>query len=100
MGDIMQSKTVGIRDAKIHLSKLIKMVRKGTEIMLTDRGQPVGKIVPIDNGELSLSVRIKRLEDQGLLEICSGKGQGKIPYAMPVQENIAQIFLKEDRGHE
>ena len=99
-GGIMQTKTVGIRDAKMHLSKLIKMVRKGSEIMLTDRGQPVGKIVPIGNGELSLSVRIKRLEDQGLLEICSGKSQGKIPYAIPVQEDIAQIFLKEDRGHD
>jgi len=100
MGDIMQSRTVGIRDAKIQLSKLVKMVRKGSEMMLTDRGQPVGKIAPIDNGELSLSVRIKRFEDQGLLEICSGKSRGKIPYAIPVQENIAQIFLKEDRGHD
>ena len=99
MEGIMQSRTVGIRNAKIHLSKLIKMVRKGSEITLTDRGQPVGKIVPIDNGELSLSVRIKRLEDQGLLEICSVKDQGKIPEAIPVQKNIAQIFLKEDRAH-
>ena len=94
----MQSRTVGIRDAKIHLSRLIRMVRKGSEIILTDRGQPVGKIVPIHDAELPLSVRITRLEDQGLLEICSGKNQGKIPYAIPVQENIAQIFLKEDRG--
>ena len=96
----MQSRTVGLRDAKIHLSRLIRMVSKRSEIMLTDRGQPVGKIVPIDNDELSLSVRIKRLEDQGLLEICSEKRQRKIPHAIPVQENIAQIFLKEDRGHE
>ena len=96
----MQSKTVGIRDAKIHLSKFIKMVRKGNEVILTDRGQPVGKIVPIHNGELSLSARIKRLEDQGLLEICSGKDPKKIPYAIPVKEDIAQIFLKEDRGNE
>ncbi len=34
----MQSRTVGIRDAKIHLSRLIRMVRKGSEIMLADRG--------------------------------------------------------------
>ena len=95
----MQTRTVGIRDAKIHLSKLIKMVRKGSEIVLTDRGQPVGKIVPVDHGELSLSARIKRLEDQGLLELCPEKGQRKVPCAIPVQENIAQIFLKEDRGN-
>ena len=34
----MQPITVGVRDAKINLSKLLKMVRNGSEIILTDRG--------------------------------------------------------------
>jgi prevent-host-death family protein len=43
----MQSASVGIRDAKIHLSKYLKLVQQGTEVIITDRGRPVGKIIPI-----------------------------------------------------
>ena len=34
MENVMQSRIVGIRDAKIHLSRLIRMVRKGSYILL------------------------------------------------------------------
>lgn len=96
----MQTKTAGIRDAKMHLSKYLKMIRGGGEIVLTDRGRPVGKIVPIENKDVSLSLRIKTLEDQGLLEIRSQKGRGKVAPPIPVPDDIAQRFLKEDRGNE
>ena len=49
----------------MHLSKYIKMVQKGTEVIITDRGRPVGKIVPIQDEDLTLEERIKVLEDQG-----------------------------------
>ena len=96
----MQTKTAGIRDAKMHLSKYLKMVRGGGEVVLTDRGRPVGKIVPIENKDVSLSFRIKSLEDQGLLEIHSQKGRKKVASPIPISGDIAQSFLKEDRGHE
>ena len=93
----MQSTSVGIRDAKIHLSKFLKMVQKGGEVILTDRGRPVGKIVPIQKEDLPLSARIKRLEDQGLLEAPRKKGRKKVPAPIPVPDDIAQRFLREDR---
>ena len=49
----MQSASVGIRDAKMHLSKYLKMVQQGTEVIITDRGRPVGKIIPIHTKDLS-----------------------------------------------
>ncbi len=93
----MQSTSVGIRDAKIHLSKFLKIVQKGGEVILTDRGRPVGKIVPIQKEDLPLPARIKRLEDQGLLEACPEKGRKKVPAPIPVPDDIAQRFLREDR---
>ena len=95
----MQSTSVGIRDAKIHLSKFLKMVQKGGEVILTDRGRPVGKIVPIQKEDLSLSARIKHLEDQGLLEARPEKGRKKVPAPIPVPDDIAQRFLREDREY-
>ncbi|HIC90798.1 MAG TPA: type II toxin-antitoxin system prevent-host-death family antitoxin [Syntrophaceae bacterium] len=93
----MQPITVGVRDAKINLSKLLKMVQQGSEIILTDRGRPVGKIVPIKTESLPLLVRIKHLEDQGVIEPPSGKGQKKIPPPIPLLKSMAQRFLQEDR---
>ena len=63
----MQSASVGIRDAKMHLSKYLKMVQQGNEVIITDRGRPVGKIIPIQTKALPLKERIKRMEDLGLI---------------------------------
>ena len=96
---MIQSTRVGIREAKINLSRYLKMVLKGTEIIITDRGKPVGKIVPIEPSELPLTDRINRLEEQGVMERQPEKSPGKIPPAIPLAGNIAQKFLQEDRDH-
>ena len=88
---------VGIREAKVHLSRYLRMVRNGAEIVITDRGKPVGKIVPIEQTELPLSDRVKRLEDQGLIVRQPGKSSGKIPVPIPLADNVAQKILQEDR---
>ena len=36
----------GIREARQNLSALIEHVKKGREIVITDRGQPVARLVP------------------------------------------------------
>ena len=96
----MQTITAGIRDAKMHLSKYLKIVKAGGEVVLTDRGRPVGRIVPIKDKDISLSFRIKTLEDQGLLEISPQKRRGKVAPVIPIPDDIVQRFLKEDRGNE
>ena len=96
----MKTTTVGIRDAKIHLSKYVKMVQKGNEIILTDHGRPVGKIVPMATRDLPIEERVKQLEDNGLLEQDSGRLNYKIPRPIPVPEGIAQVFLQQDRDHD
>jgi len=39
-------KRAGIREARQHLSVLLEEVRKGREVLITDRGRPVARIVP------------------------------------------------------
>ena len=57
----MRMINVGVREAKINLSKLLKRVMQGQEVIITDRGKPVGKIVPVPQDHLSLAERIKRM---------------------------------------
>jgi prevent-host-death family protein len=75
------------------------MVQNGTEVIITDRGRPVGRIVPIKAVDLPLEDRIKRMEDQGLIEKHSRKIRRSIPPPIPLAEGIAQNFLQEDRDN-
>ena len=39
-------KKAGIREARQNLSVLLEEVKKGREILITDRGKPVARLVP------------------------------------------------------
>jgi prevent-host-death family protein len=95
----MRPMSVGVREAKINLSKLLKWVQKGKEIVLTDRGRPVGKIVPMGTESLSLQERIQVLEEAGVIERRSDKKRREMPRAIPVPEGLAQRYLQEDRDN-
>jgi prevent-host-death family protein len=41
---------VNILDAKNRLSELIRSVRKGNEVVIANRGEPVARLVPVDTG--------------------------------------------------
>ncbi len=39
-------RSAGIREARLNLSGLLEDVRKGREVIITDRGRPVARLVP------------------------------------------------------
>jgi prevent-host-death family protein len=91
----MQPISVGIRQAKINLSKLIKGVREGREIIITDRGKPVAKIIPVLTASLPLAERISEMERQGWIEPRKKKSRELYPPIL-LPEELAQEFLKEE----
>ncbi len=95
----MQPATIGIREAKTHLSKYLKIIQTGQEIIITDRGRPVGKIVPVQAKDLPSNYQIKQMEERGLIKPSTAGTTKKIPSLISVSNNIAQNFLKEDRNH-
>ena len=66
------------------------------EIIITDRGKPVGKIVPMDNRGLSLAERVNGLEMRGVIEEKKSPAKPLSP-PIPVKNEIAQKFLQEGR---
>ena len=44
----MSCMEVGIRELRADLSRFVKRVREGEEIVVTDRGEPVARIVSTD----------------------------------------------------
>lgn len=41
-------RTAGIREARQHFSTLLDIVRKGREVVITERGRPVARLVPVE----------------------------------------------------
>jgi prevent-host-death family protein len=62
-------KSAGIREARQNLSVLLEEVRRGREVVITDRGRPVARLVPphersarpfSSHRRLRASVRLRR----------------------------------------
>lgn len=41
------TESVGVHEAKTHLSHLLTEVAEGTEVIISNRGEPVARLVPI-----------------------------------------------------
>lgn len=57
---------IGLREANQQFSRLMKAVRGGKEVLLTERGRPLAVVKPIRSGDETESV-VQRLEAAGLL---------------------------------
>jgi prevent-host-death family protein len=65
-------KTTAVAKLKAHLSKYLRLVRAGEEILVTDRDVPVARIVPV--GDLGSDLEsLRDLERQGVLKLGSGR---------------------------
>jgi len=64
-------KTAAISKLKANLSEYLSKVRNGDEIIITDRGKPIAKVVPIKRDDTQIPLNIIELERAGLIRIGS-----------------------------
>ncbi|MHB1947087.1 MAG: type II toxin-antitoxin system Phd/YefM family antitoxin [Gammaproteobacteria bacterium] len=67
----MHQQQVSLREANQHLSQYIDIVQQGTEIIITRRGVPVAKILPIPI-KRQLSAAQKKIKNQLLTSLRKG----------------------------
>lgn len=67
--------TTGVAELKASLSEYLAMVKAGQEVLVTDRGQPVARIVPVARTEAGIPVHLLALERAGLVRF----GKGSLP---------------------
>jgi prevent-host-death family protein len=63
---------VGLREANQHFSSLMQRVRNGEEVILTERGKPFARIVPIRHGRQEDA--ILQMVKEGLLRPAEAPG--------------------------
>lgn len=61
---------IGLRDANQQFSRLMKAVRRGREVLLTDRGKPLAVVKPIPSDDETEAI-VQRLEAVGVLRPAS-----------------------------
>lgn len=83
---------VGIRELRAHLSRYIEQVHDGEDIIVTDRGVPIARIVPM-NGER----KIDRLIAAGLVEPAPRKVPRPLPKPIKIEGGISDL-IDEQRG--
>lgn len=65
-------KTATISRLKASLSEYLDRVRAGEELIVTDRGIPIAKVVPLQREDLEVPAHLLQLERQGAARIGTG----------------------------
>jgi antitoxin (DNA-binding transcriptional repressor) of toxin-antitoxin stability system len=63
--------SAGIKEVKNNLSKLIDRVKAGEEVLITERGKPVARIVKEGQGDKSIRAALWPLVQRGLISLPS-----------------------------
>jgi prevent-host-death family protein len=87
--------SVGIRELKSRLSEYLRRVRAGETVIITDRGEPVGRIVPVAQ---SLQDRLEAMAQGGLILWSGNKLSPTTPVARARGERTVADLLVEDRA--
>jgi prevent-host-death family protein len=65
------SRSYSVYEAKAKLSELLRQVKKGKHLVVTERGIPIAKVVPYAEDE-SISDRIDDLKSAGMIGEAKG----------------------------
>ncbi len=88
----MARNTVGARELKARLGKYLRTVREGQTVIVTDRGEPIAELRPIQD---ELDRKLAKLRAKGLI----GGGNGRLRPFEPVRIGGATVesAILEDR---
>lgn len=84
--------TVGLFEAKTHLSELVARAEQGEEVIITRHNKPVAKLVPI--GEVSPELVAQRLK---AIEAMQAIGRAIAARGGPVTDAEIQEWIREGR---
>ncbi len=87
----MTSMDVGIRELRAGLSRYVERVKEGEEIVVTEHGRPVARLVPV-NGER----KIDRLIREGVVRRAQ-RAKGPMPEPIRIKGTVSDIVIEQRR---
>ena len=95
-------KSVAVAELKANLSKYLGQVKAGEQVLVTERGVPVAKLVPVELKKKDLPAHLQELEKAGLAKIGSGRIAKRFwDWKRPADPRGRAVkFLIEERSRE
>jgi prevent-host-death family protein len=90
----MDETTIGIRELKAQISKYLRRVKEGQTLVITERGKPIGRIIP---AEQTLEERMLRLVEAGIVKWNGKKLEPQDPIAVNRGPRQISDLVVEDR---
>jgi prevent-host-death family protein len=94
-------KSAAVAKLKASLSEYLARVKAGEEIIVTERGKPIAKIVPFGRDEAQFPPHVLELARAGLIRLGSGKlpkGFWKMPRPADPTGAVLKALLEEREG--
>jgi prevent-host-death family protein len=82
---------VGIRELRDHLSSFLERVQSGEEVVVTDRGRAVARVVPV-SGERT----IDRLVREGKVTPAAVRGR-RVPKRVKASNSVSELVAEQRR---
>ena len=60
------ARNYSVYEAKAKLSELLRIVKRGHQVVVMERGKPIARVIPFEKGE-SVRKKLIALEESGLL---------------------------------
>jgi len=90
----MAQTPVSIRELKSRLSHYLRLTRKGESVVITDRGVPIGRIVPMGQ---DLGQRMAAMCESGQAQWSGRKLVPRKPVAKLLRKGSVAQLLVDDR---
>jgi prevent-host-death family protein len=94
--------TIGIRELKSRLSEIVRAVRGGAHVLVTDRGTVVAELVPpgVRRSDPAVPPGLARLADRGVARIGAPNDPALYAALPPLSKRSQSIarLLDEERG--
>ncbi|MFN8640507.1 MAG: type II toxin-antitoxin system prevent-host-death family antitoxin [Candidatus Binatia bacterium] len=90
-------KTAAVAELKAQLSRYLSRVKAGEEVLVTERGTPVARLVPVAGGGPTHE-QLRDLERQGLIRLGSGvlpRDFWKLPRARDPRAALRRAAIEE-----
>jgi prevent-host-death family protein len=93
----MKQKTIGIREFKEQLSGHIREVKNGATLVITERGKPVARLLPITPANASVEEKLHQLVKAGVISWSGRKLSPDAPAILVRGPKTVAEMLIEDR---
>lgn len=82
------SNRVGVRDLSNNLSRHLQRVKAGGEIVVTERGRPIARVIPID----ASTDRLAELIAAGRVTPPTNRGPRHVPTPIKTQGSVSDLI--------